>query len=601
MPPKKVAGAQAKPKRERIVKRNHGKPVSAGRLITSPYAEFGWHKSLSSDIEKVAKYVKPEANSMYCLQLERDRSIDDWSIRNALFWEHRQLHDQRILSTPAADFLDFWSDDDALEETLKGVRRRSTNDGRLEMHYLFETLRAREFLLWPVQIDGVWLTIFLRMDDLSSEERGDDVTEFCDRRVTDIAIVDPWPAGRADRRALVARRLRAILREGCIDLGDACALHATAAPDAEAEWQTGHVAYAVSREFIRRLKNLLFVTQQNKNTNTETDNRHLWADFAEHLNVDAYREGMMAACAHQCIWKAGHRVRLGLEVPSEQSKYDPTLLSRVRGPSVTCPPPEDVPDERWDPLLQPEPSHTHSIPLPAGAGGGHDPTDAGRVVEEEEEEVEEDVEEEVEEDEDIHLPDAIAAPAGEEPGAAGAETPLGIEDVQRAPTPQMPEMPADEESYSSQAQTVEEPQAVPDAGAVRDASPPAGPAAQVSRQSSAIPGLGDWSPAAPAAALQPQADGGEAGGESGQSPRKSLVGAPAPAVDALSESQRGIYVPRPSGAQSGGMEREDEDELDYGDDSDDGSLFGSGKRPRSDDGQVDEEEPPEKRLRYEED
>ncbi|KAI3317370.1 hypothetical protein HD806DRAFT_515297 [Xylariaceae sp. AK1471] len=121
---------------------------------------------------------------------------------------------------------------------------------------------------------------------------------------------------------------------------------------AQHAWQTGLIAYAVSREFLRRLKALLWRRDRYRSEND--DEELLWADFEEDYNFDAYRQCLMSSCAHQCIEKSDYTIRLALEVPSEDSNYQPDLLRRQKAV-------EELPDEKWE--IFEEETHTYVVDI----------------------------------------------------------------------------------------------------------------------------------------------------------------------------------------------------------------------------------------------
>ncbi|KAI8631623.1 hypothetical protein F5Y19DRAFT_493499 [Xylariaceae sp. FL1651] len=349
---KKAQKNAPKPKR--------GQPTSAARLVSSVWVKYGWHKPLSGEVKAIVQNVKLMADSMYMLQIRRDRPIESLSLRNGLFWEHRQLANQRIVSTPAADHLDFFSrEEGSFHETIGKICKR-VSDSECRMHYFFENMREREFLLWPVEIDGAWIIIIARIQPKSSlvTEKSHPGHEFADRAVTDLAIVDPLPENREDRRSLIMRRLPLILTEGCIERSPDVIIRNIDLAHAQSHWETGLIAYAFSREFLRRLKTLDWRRARFGHIN---EREVLWNDFEEEYNLDAYRESLMSACAHQTIENSGYNVRLALEVPSEESNFEPNLLSHLKAPSVQNPP-EEVPDERWE-IFQ-NPTHTHGVMIP---------------------------------------------------------------------------------------------------------------------------------------------------------------------------------------------------------------------------------------------
>ncbi|KAJ8133265.1 hypothetical protein O1611_g353 [Lasiodiplodia mahajangana] len=350
---------QAKEKKtgEKRVRKNpnpnqkRGQPTAAARLISSPYIKFGWHKPLGGEVKDAIQRVSSMADSMYMLQIERERPIEALSIRNGLFWEQRQLVNDEMISTPAVDHIDLFPEDDALfHETIRKIGKQFMDDKTFAFHYLFSKMRMREFLILPIEINGYWATVIAQMRAKSGDTLEMGLVEDLDREVTSLAIIDPAPKGREYRRTLITTRLTSILREGCIELSDtSTANRAVAVLDVEddQEWKTGLVAYAISREFLRRLKTLQWRRSNGVSTNEED---LLWAPFEEDYNFDAYRQSLMAACAYQCIEMSGYQVRLALEVPSEDSNYKPGSLSHIKSGSFF------KQDEKWE-VFQ-SPTHT---------------------------------------------------------------------------------------------------------------------------------------------------------------------------------------------------------------------------------------------------
>ncbi|KAI1148728.1 hypothetical protein F4825DRAFT_80851 [Nemania diffusa] len=367
----KTAGKKSAGKRIRKTpnpNQKRGQPTAAARLISSPYIKFGWHKPLSGEVKESVQRVSSMADSMYMLQIERDRPIESLSLRNGLFWEQRQLVNEMV-STPAVDHIDLFPHDEAVfQDTLLKIGKRPLVEdvddddddddysGGLTLHYMFSKMRRREFLLLPVEIDGNWVTIIARMGRKSDLDSSNPEA-YVDREVTDLTIVDPMPQGREHRRDLVHRRLISILAEGCIELSAGVTMRNLAVGDIpsdfpDCQWKSGLIAYAVSREFLRRLKTLQW--RRDHGSPSDTD-EFLWAPFEEDYNFAAYRQNLMAACAYQCIEMSGYQVRMALEVPSEDSNYDPKNLRHVRSSPIES-------DEKWEVFQSP----THTVPLIIG-------------------------------------------------------------------------------------------------------------------------------------------------------------------------------------------------------------------------------------------
>ncbi|KAL7621668.1 hypothetical protein AAE478_008995 [Parahypoxylon ruwenzoriense] len=317
-------------------------PTCAARVIRNDWLDYGWGTALSPEANRTVWRIREESNAMNRLQISRDRPVDAASIRAALFWEHRHMVQQRIVSTPAADYLSLFARErEVFKDSLNGIRRKfSEGFENVTIHPLFEGMRGRKFTLWPVRIDDTWVTIILQIE--SGPVTAQIPHVYFDREVTKIAIIDPFPEGRRSRQSLIERRLREFLLEGCINFSATALTESFETRDVLSEWETGYVAYAISREFLRRLKVLIHRSQLVPNVSTD----FLWGPFEEHYSIDAYRESLLAACAHQTIEKSGYLVRLALEVPSSKSKHNPDSLSHIKADSVILAP-EEVPDELY--------------------------------------------------------------------------------------------------------------------------------------------------------------------------------------------------------------------------------------------------------------
>ncbi|GAP86671.1 hypothetical protein SAMD00023353_2000590 [Rosellinia necatrix] len=355
--PKKIGKANPTPKR--------GQPTAAARLVSSSWVKFGWHKPLSGGVKEAVQHISTMADSMYMLQVHWNRPIEPLSLRNGIFWEHRKLSDGNLVSTPALDHIDlFPRSSEAFQETIQKISKKQCTkpgcDPCWTLHYMFDSMRNREFLLLPIHVEQGWVTIIARIAPKHESNNDKETKTYTDREVTDLAIVDPFPENRTDRMTLIMQRLIPILAEGCIELS----MQATRVRDfgtsdiavegADPYWQTGLIAYAVSCEFLRRLRMLEYRRSQGEGLVISRD--FLWQPFEENYQLDMYRQNLMAACAHQTIEKSGYQVRLALEVPSEDCNYEPLHLGG-------CPSADDritPEDEKWD-VFQKK-THTFMIP-----------------------------------------------------------------------------------------------------------------------------------------------------------------------------------------------------------------------------------------------
>ncbi|KAI1101872.1 hypothetical protein F4804DRAFT_343661 [Jackrogersella minutella] len=316
-------------------------PTCAARIIRNKFLTYGWGAPLTKETNDIVKRVKEDAGAMYQLQSSRDRPITASSLRSALFWEHRHLADQQVVSTPALDDdleIELFSEErKPFKAGLEKIRKSFAGDSQqVQMRPLFGPIRDRPFTLWPIRIDGVWVTIILTISPVKISPEGP--RKYFDRQVTKFIIIDPLPVSRRSRRALIEQRLGRILAEGCISFSPGAVVEGFATKDIEDKWATGLVAYALCREFFRRLR--VFTYRRQLPYKPEAYD-FIWGEFEEDYDMDAYRQSLMASCAHQAIEKSGYIVRLALEVPSEKSNHNPDALRH------TDIDPRGVPDEHY--------------------------------------------------------------------------------------------------------------------------------------------------------------------------------------------------------------------------------------------------------------
>ncbi|KAI1086425.1 hypothetical protein F5B19DRAFT_479271 [Rostrohypoxylon terebratum] len=309
-------------------------PICAARIIRSQFMKSGWGAILSKETNEAVSNVKEEANGMYQMQISRARDISSTSLRTALFWERRNVPSNPLVGValPALNLeleVDLFCDGGSFENGLDAIRKAyhdnmpSNKSSRIDMHPMFGPMRDRPYTFWPIDIDGVWVTVVLQIESLDIPSK--DAVSHRDRRVSRYTIIDPLQDNRMARRELLQDRLPQILEEGCIEFNSK---NPNVATDSflrlgvQESWATGLISYAVCRELFRRLRVIDFRWQQQK------DGSHslLWSEFEENFNLDWYRQSLMAACAHQTIEKSRFLVRMALEVPSEKAEHNPDAL-----------------------------------------------------------------------------------------------------------------------------------------------------------------------------------------------------------------------------------------------------------------------------------
>ncbi|KAI1409823.1 hypothetical protein F5Y13DRAFT_202991 [Hypoxylon sp. FL1857] len=318
-------------------------PTCAARVIRSKLFQNGWGATLTKETNDMVSRVKQDAEAVYQLQLNRQRPITGKALRAAIFWEHRHLSQQKILSTPSVDEaleVEFFSEKKLFRTGLAKIAKSVVeSSATIQMHPIFG----------PIRDHGVWVTIFFQVQPRRMTYHDNDV--YFDRDVTRLAIIDPYEKDRASRRKQLEKRLPTILAEGCINLTTAV-ISDFVIEDTEHEWSSGHIAYAASREIFRRLRVLLHRRTYDAQTSTE----FIWDKFEEIHDVDAYRQSLLGVCAHQTIEKSDYHVRLALEVPSEKSNHKPCDLKHVNLD------PENVPDELYTKIH--DESRTVSVEIP---------------------------------------------------------------------------------------------------------------------------------------------------------------------------------------------------------------------------------------------
>ncbi|RYP78957.1 hypothetical protein DL770_006797 [Monosporascus sp. CRB-9-2] len=335
-------------RRQKAVK----EPICAARVIKTQLYGTGWSGKLSNEDKNMATSLLDDAGAMYMLQINRDRQVEPLSLHNALFWEHRQMSYPQIVSTPALiweqqqDFNDqkittgivyaipFFSTNKPMwKTTYKTIEMQtSPTSSTVEIHEFFANIRDREFTIWPVFLDGgFWVTVIMRVETMDTPEvqPGTPTNFYFDRRVTNLAIVDPVDEGHEERLALIFKRLKFLLRQGCVLLSKDSLTPTLACDPVDYEWETGYVSYAVSREFIRRLKVLTHrrgQTDVRGERQSDAEEYLLWSPFEESHRINSYRESLMSACSNYVIELSGYRIRSALEVPSSAANHSAARL-----------------------------------------------------------------------------------------------------------------------------------------------------------------------------------------------------------------------------------------------------------------------------------
>ncbi|RYP39209.1 hypothetical protein DL767_002317 [Monosporascus sp. MG133] len=331
-------------RRQKAVK----EPICAARVIKTQLYGTGWSGKLSNEDKNMATSLLDDAGAMYMLQINRDRQVEPLSLHNALFWEHRQMSYPQIVSTPALiweqqqDFNDqkittgivyavpfFSTNESTWKTTYKTIEMQSSpTSSTREIHEFFANIRDREFTIWPVFLDGgFWVTVIMRVETMDTPEvqPGTPTNFYFDRRVANLAIVDPVQEGHEEQLALFYKRLKFLLRQGCVLLSEDSLTPTLACDPVDYEWETGYVSYAVSREFIRRLKVLTHRRGQTDVPDercSDAERYLLWSPFEESHRINSYRESLMSACSNYVIELSGYRIRSALEVPSSAANHN---------------------------------------------------------------------------------------------------------------------------------------------------------------------------------------------------------------------------------------------------------------------------------------
>ncbi|KAI1472627.1 uncharacterized protein F4812DRAFT_19715 [Daldinia caldariorum] len=391
--------------------------TSAGRLVADPDFKSGWGAVLTPEINEVVRSVRKEAGATYRLQTARDEPITVASMYTALFWEARNFRNSSTVFIPAIteEFKLFAEEDEVFDASRAVIRKKASENIRdTEFHPLLKSIRDSKFTLWPVRLplEDIWVTIALQLGGISEGSKGSQGSPLhYDREVVACAIIDPYPSARDDRRNFVKKRLAEILGEGCIRFNDGVVMGTFTTEDISKLWETGHVAYAICREFIRRLNVLKYQEDCGHSVSTSL----LWSPFEQHHDVDSYRESIMAACAHRTIQNSNYLVRMALEVPSKKSNHEPGRLdphvedlkdSWFTKPKTKTPRKAEVEVPEQDNIvvapLTPVSEHGSRVSQSNNQNEYDDDDDDDVDEEEEEDDEEEDADADADADENIH-------------------------------------------------------------------------------------------------------------------------------------------------------------------------------------------------------
>ncbi|RYO90888.1 hypothetical protein DL764_008368 [Monosporascus ibericus] len=308
-------------RRQKAVK----EPICAARVIKTQLYGTGWSGKLSNEDKNMATSLLEDAGAMYMLKINRDRQS-----RPRLSWEQQQDFNDQKITTGIIYAIPFFSTyKPTWKTTYKTIEMQtSPTSSTVKIHEFFANVRDREFTIWPVFLDGgFWITVIMRVEMMDTPEvqPGAPTNFYFDRRVTNLVIVDPIHEGHEERLALIFSRLKFLLRQGCVLLSENSLTPTLACDPVDYEWETGYVSYAVSREFIGRLKVLTHRRGQIDvpyEHNSDGDGYLLWSPFEESHRINSYRESLMSACSNYVIELSGYRIRNALEIPSSAANHN---------------------------------------------------------------------------------------------------------------------------------------------------------------------------------------------------------------------------------------------------------------------------------------
>ena len=336
---------QKQRRRQKAVK----EPVAASRVIKNQLYGTGWSGKLSVEEKRMATGLLDDAAAMYELQIACDRELSPPSLYNAILWEYHQLskpgmvsiptlsweqhenfNDQKILTGIIHSVPFFSTDKEAWKDAFNEIVKKDYGSTTLEIHELFSYIRDSEFTIWPVLVDGFWVTIIMRVEPMDTPEfeRVGTTGFYYDKNVSTFAIVDPEYEDSESRRDLVFRRLRRLLQHGAIRLPGDSVISTLRCDVVSSNWETGYMSYAISREFIRRLKVLVHRRERGESGEPDSPSERelLWSPFEEAPCIGGYRESLIGACSNYVIEASGYRIRSALEVPSAAAGHEPERL-----------------------------------------------------------------------------------------------------------------------------------------------------------------------------------------------------------------------------------------------------------------------------------
>ncbi|KAK6081206.1 hypothetical protein SCUP234_04859 [Seiridium cupressi] len=290
--------------------------------------EHSWSrndKESKNSADVLAGNIELQVEAMNMCQYTRDQAVDSNMMSQAIWYEHHQLVDTKIVACPEADkgramaprkgYARLAQDLFKSQITPTLLARRDVP--RMILSEFFLEMRERPYTIWPVRTAGNhWIVISMHIeeteeDDVTEKDGNGHLDKYEDRVIRRVAIIDSRPRTAKSRRELAKATLATVLDNGCIGVADNAVIQPIQVPQVDSSWQTGYVSYAIIRELMRRLRVLVSV---GFGANPE----FLWGDFEEDLNVNGWREAMGLACAMRAIQVGDYQPRLAIEIPGDK-------------------------------------------------------------------------------------------------------------------------------------------------------------------------------------------------------------------------------------------------------------------------------------------